>query len=173
MLLCQTFHKIVVGMVNPLMGRFTYLVHMWNSNDATVVGTLEGVPGSDRDTIRTAHVTYGHNSARHLRAQLLRGMGPDLEIVASLAALQHRILEAKHIVIRWCDEQPPGTMCSMNAIFDLLMDNIHVDVPEEYYHTLRFLGYEAWDRKMLKCLVISDLYSNTRGAETGRRKVKE
>jgi hypothetical protein len=25
-LLCQTLHKIVVGMVNPLMGHFTYLV---------------------------------------------------------------------------------------------------------------------------------------------------
>jgi hypothetical protein len=25
---CQTFHKIVVGMVNQLMGRFNYLVHL-------------------------------------------------------------------------------------------------------------------------------------------------
>jgi hypothetical protein len=26
-LLCQTFHRIVVGMVNPLMGRFTFMPH--------------------------------------------------------------------------------------------------------------------------------------------------
>ena len=56
-LLCQTFHRIVVGMVNPLMGRFTYMPHFWSDNDASVVGTLEGMPGPDRETIYAAHIT--------------------------------------------------------------------------------------------------------------------
>jgi hypothetical protein len=36
-LLCQTFHHITGGMVNPVMGRFMYHVNLWNDNDATVV----------------------------------------------------------------------------------------------------------------------------------------
>jgi hypothetical protein len=33
-LLCQTFHHIVVGMVNPLMGHFTFMPRFWHHNDA-------------------------------------------------------------------------------------------------------------------------------------------
>ncbi len=57
-LLCQTFHKIVVGMVNPLMGRFTYMPHFWSDNDASVVRTLEGMPGPDREAVYSAHITH-------------------------------------------------------------------------------------------------------------------
>jgi hypothetical protein len=38
---------------------------------------------------------------------------------------------------------------------------------------LRFLDHEATAREMLKCSVISDLYSKTREVEKGRRKVEE
>jgi hypothetical protein len=109
----------------------------------------------------------------HNDIQLPGGMYPDTEIAASLAALQHFKREAKHTVIRWCDEQPPGTMCSMNTIFGLLLDNIHADVSDGYWHTLRLWSNEVWDRAMLKCSEISYLYSNTRGAKEGRRKVEE
>jgi hypothetical protein len=61
----------------------------------------------------------------------------------------------------------------MNTIFGLLLDNTHAHVPDGYWHTLRDWSNEVWDRAMLKCLVISDLYSNTKGAEKGRRKVEE
>ena len=44
-LLCQTFHRIVVGMVNPLMGRFTLMPRLWETNDNSEVGTLAGMPG--------------------------------------------------------------------------------------------------------------------------------
>jgi hypothetical protein len=97
------------------------------------------------------------------------GMDPDPEITKSLAALQYLRREAKYMVKRWCDGQPQDTMCSMTTIFDLLLDNIHADVTDGYYNTLQFWSVEVWDRAMLTCSVISDLYTKTRGAEKGRR----
>jgi hypothetical protein len=42
-LLCQAFYHITGGRVNPVIGRFTYLVNLWEYNDSSVIGTLEGV----------------------------------------------------------------------------------------------------------------------------------
>jgi hypothetical protein len=56
-LLCQAFYHIAGGMVNPVIGRFTYLVNLWVYNDSSVIGTLEGVSSPSHEGPRTAHVT--------------------------------------------------------------------------------------------------------------------
>jgi hypothetical protein len=57
MLLCQAFHHIMGGIVNKVMGRFTNLVNLWDYNNSSVIGTLEGVSSPSHEGSRTAHVT--------------------------------------------------------------------------------------------------------------------
>jgi hypothetical protein len=54
---CQAYHHIAGGLVNPVMGRFTYLVNLWDYNDSSVRGALEGVSSPSHEGPRTAHVT--------------------------------------------------------------------------------------------------------------------
>jgi hypothetical protein len=56
-LLCQAFHHITGGMVNPVLGLYTYPVNLWDYNDSSVIGTLEGVSSPSHEGPRTAHVT--------------------------------------------------------------------------------------------------------------------
>ncbi len=56
-LLCQTFHKLTGGWINPIMGRFVYHPHLWDRNDVSTVGTLEGMQGPDWVALPQANVT--------------------------------------------------------------------------------------------------------------------
>ena len=56
-LLCQMFHHITVGMAHPLMGRFTFMPRYWDDCDASLVGTLEGMPCDDHEASHITQVT--------------------------------------------------------------------------------------------------------------------
>jgi hypothetical protein len=119
-LLCQTFHHIVVRMVNPLMGRLTYMPHFWSDNDTSVVGTLEGMPGPDRETIYTAHITH---ALRPTTGPIQTARQRQQDLATALAALQHLKGTARHVVRTWCNQQPQDAMCNIDTVFDLLLAN--------------------------------------------------
>jgi hypothetical protein len=60
----------------------------------------------------------------------------------------------------------------MTNIFDLLCGNVHADVRDGYYDTLQLWSADVWDRAMLTCSRISDLYTKPR-TERGRLGVAE
>jgi hypothetical protein len=96
-LLCQTFHHIAVGMVNPLMGRFTFMPRFWNKNDTSVVGTLEGMPGPSREAI------YAANIAHSVRPGPFGSLREQEQCVAvMLAALAQFKHVARSVVRKWC-----------------------------------------------------------------------
>ncbi len=74
----------------------------------------------------------------------------------SLQCLKH---QAKYIVKRWCEAQPKDAMCSMTFLFYLLCDNVHADVPDAYFDALVFWGPHVWDKVMMPCSAIINLYS--------------
>jgi hypothetical protein len=76
--------------------------------------------------------------------------------LASLQCLKH---QAKYNIKRWCEAQPKDAMCSMTSLFDLLCDNVKADVPDAYFDTLVFWGPHVWDKVMMPCSAIIDLYS--------------
>ena len=155
-LLCQTFHHIVVGMVNPLMGRFTFMPRFWHHNDASVVGTLEGMPGPSRGTILSA------NLAQNVRPGPFRSAREQEQCVATmLAALAQLTHISRSVVRKWCKEQPQGTMCSLDTVFDLVCDNRYASVPYQYYETLRLMDNTATDLVILSCSDIVRLYDRT------------
>ena len=99
-LLCQTFHKVVVGMVHPLMGRFTFMPRLWYHNKNSVVGTLEGMPGPSQETLASANLTQG------VRPNLPRTEQEQEQCVAiMLAALSHFTSISRAVVRRWCEGQ--------------------------------------------------------------------
>jgi hypothetical protein len=56
--------------------------------------------------------------------------GPDAAVVASLAALQHLTGKAKQAVIIWRSKQAPGTLITMEVIFDPLLEDIRLVIPD-------------------------------------------
>jgi hypothetical protein len=56
--------------------------------------------------------------------------GPDAAVVASLAALQHLTGKVKQVVMKWHSKQAPGTLISMEVIFDLLLEDIRLVIPD-------------------------------------------
>jgi hypothetical protein len=155
-LLSQTFHRIVVGMVNPLMGRFTFMPHFWSDNDASVVGTLEGMPGPDREAIYSSHITH------NVRPGPFQTWREQQQCFATpLAALQQFKGVARSVVRKWCNEQPHNAMCSLDTVFNLICANHHSDVPDEYYETLGLMDNSAHDQDILRCSEIAGLYCRT------------
>jgi hypothetical protein len=56
--------------------------------------------------------------------------GPYAAVVASLAALQHLTGKAKQAVMKWHSKQAPGNLISMEVIFDLLLEDIRLVIPD-------------------------------------------
>ncbi len=155
-LLCQTFHKVVVGMVHPLMGRFTFMPRLFHHNDNSLIGTLEGMPSPGQETLASAHLTQG------VRPNLHRTEREQEQCVAiMLAALSHFTSISRAVVRRWCEGQPQGTRCSLNTVFDLVCANHCAEVPDRYYETLGDMDNSALDLVILSCSEIAGLYNKT------------
>ena len=85
-------------MVNLLMGRFTFMPRFWHHNDASVVGTLEGMPGPSRETI------FAANIAQSVHPGPLGSAREQKQCVATmLAALVQLTHIARSVVRRWCE----------------------------------------------------------------------
>ena len=153
-LLCQTFHRVVVGMVNPLMGRFTFMPRLWEKNDNSVVGTLDGMPGLGKlEEMRAANIT--HNVRRD---PAVTPREWQMSAATALAALAQFKGVSRSVVRKWCLLQPEGTSCSLDTIFDLVLENQFAEVPTEYYDTLRLMINCANDQDMLSCSEVAWLY---------------
>ncbi len=143
-------------MVNPLMGRFTFMPRFWHHNDASVVGTLEGMPGPSRETI------FAANIAQSVRPGPFGSLQEQEQCVAvMLAALAQFKHVARSVVRKWCGKQPQGTMCSLDMVFDLVCANHQAGVPDQYYETLRLVDNTATDLDILSCSDIVRLYDRT------------
>jgi hypothetical protein len=56
--------------------------------------------------------------------------GPDAAVVASLGDLQHLTGKAKQAVMKWHSKLAPSTLISMEVIFELLLDDIRLVIPD-------------------------------------------
>ncbi len=131
-LLCQTFHKVVVGMVHPLMGRFTFMPRLFHHNDNSLIGTLEGMPGPGKlEEMRanmTHHVRFANVTHNVRREPAVTPREWQMSAATALAALALFKGVSRSIVRKWCLLQPEGARCSLDTIFDLVLElsSIHI-----------------------------------------------
>ena len=84
-----------------------------------------------------------------------------MSTATALAALAQFRGVARSVVREWCQQHPEGAMCSIDTVFDLILDNHHAEVPEEYYNTIRLMSNCAHDQDILSCSEVAQLYNMT------------